>query len=78
MKNRDKEKLLTKEDLQEVSQHRFFVVMTMEQRIQVRKNMEEMKERHDDIKLNLSKVLRKVMLDYMNDDEFLKYIGLIE
>jgi len=78
MKNRDKEKLLTKEELQEVSQHRFYVVMTLEQRIKVRKNMEELKERHKNINLSMSEVLRKVMLEYMNDDKFLKYIDVIE
>jgi len=71
------EKELTEKDLAQVDQHTFYVNMTLKERLQVRDNMDKMRERHNDIKLNQSKVLRKVLIEYMNDDEFLKYIGLL-
>jgi len=72
------EDLLTDEDLAKVEQHTFYVNMTLKERLKVRDNMEQIKMRHDDIKLNQSKVLRKVLIEFMNDDDFLKYIGVIK
>ncbi len=74
MSMRGKEKLLTEEDLDEVTQHRFYISMSLRNRLKVRDNMEELKEKYD---LSQSAVLRKVMLEFMNDEEFLKYIGVL-
>lgn len=68
---------LSEEELSKVDQHRFYVNMTLKERLQVRDNMDALRERHNDIKLNQSKVLRKVMIEFMNDDDFLQYIGLL-
>jgi lipid II:glycine glycyltransferase (peptidoglycan interpeptide bridge formation enzyme) len=68
---------LTEEELSKIDQHRFYVNMSLKERLQVRDNMDALRERHNDIKLNQSKVLRKVMIEFMNDDDFLRYIGLL-
>ncbi|OHE09364.1 MAG: hypothetical protein A2513_04345 [Sulfurimonas sp. RIFOXYD12_FULL_33_39] len=67
--------LLTKEDLAKVSEHRFYFRMSLEERMRIRDNMNNLKSKHE---LSMSEVLRKVMLEYMNDDEFLRFIGLLE
>ena len=74
MSMKSKEKLLTEEELNEVTQHRFYISMSLKSRLKVRDNMEELKEKYN---ISQSKVLRKVMLEYMNDEEFLKYIGIL-
>jgi len=69
-----KEALLTEEELNKVEQHRFYISMSLRERIKIRKNMEELKEKHN---ISQSALLRKVMIEYMNDEEFLKYIGIL-
>ncbi len=78
MTQAEKEALLTEEDLSKVTEHRFYITMSLRDRLKVRDNMEDMKKRHKGKALTMSKVLRKVMLEYMNDDEFLEYIGILE
>jgi len=68
----------TEEELETTDQYRFYINMTLRQRLKARDNMEDLKTRHDNIKLNQSKVLRKVILEYMNDDDFLRYIGILK
>lgn len=71
------EKLLTDEDLAKVVQFRFYVNMTLKERLQVREKMDNLRERHNNIKLNQTKVLRKVLIELLDDDEFLKSIKLL-
>lgn len=52
----------------------FYVAMTDEERELTRANMKKLKDKHD---VTMSAVLRKVMIEYMNDDKFLKFIGVI-
>jgi len=69
------EELLTDEDLAKMSEHRFYFNMSLKDRLKIRNNMEALKAKHN---ISMSKVFRKVMLDFMDNDEFLKYIELID
>jgi len=55
-------------------EYKFFVAMTEEERETIRKNMENLRKEH---KITLSALLRKVMIEHMNNEDFLKYIGLL-
>ena len=69
----DKEKLLTDEELDHKSEHRFYVKMRLRDRIQIRDNMDKFKIKY---KSSLSEVLRKVMLEHLDDEEFIEYLGI--
>ena len=69
------EDLLTDEDLAKFSEHRFYVNMSLKDRLKIRDNMETLKKKHN---ISQSEVFRTVMIKFMNDDEFLKYIGLLD
>ncbi len=66
---------LTDEDLAKLKEHRFYVTMSLKDRLAIRDNMQNLKTKHD---ISLSKLFRKVMLEFMNDDDFLRYIGLLK
>lgn len=78
MAQEEKEALLTEDDLSSVTEHRFYITMSLRERLKVRDNMADMRKRHRKIGLSMSAVLRKVMLEYMNDDDFLEYIGVLD
>ena len=75
MTRKEKEALLTEEDLANVTEHRFYVNMSLSDRLKIRDNMLKMKKEH---RVPMTEFLRVIMLKYMNDDEFLKYVGLIK
>ena len=70
-----KDNLLTDDELEAISEHRFYFSMSLRDRIKIRDNMESLRKKH---RISMSKLFRKVMLEYMNDDEFLKLIGLLD
>lgn len=53
----------------------FYIRLTDEERMQVRENMERLKDEHG---ISMSAVLRKVLLEHMNSDDFLRFIGVKE
>ncbi len=71
MTTEDKEALLTKEDLDKVSEHRFYFTMSLRHRIRIRRNMQSLKKKHD---ISLSDVFRKVMLKGITDADFVESI----
>jgi len=75
MTQEEKEALLTEDDLKKISEHRFYVNMSLKDRLEIRKNMEQLRAEH---KIYMSDVLKTVMLKYMNDKDFLNFIGLLE
>lgn len=56
------------------TEYKFFVAMTDEEREKIKKNMLELRKTHN---ITLSKLLRKVMIEHMNDEEFLRFIKLL-
>ena len=74
MKAGQKRVSLSDEDLEKEREFAFYVNMTLIEREEIRKNMKKLKS---EIKIPMSRVLKKVLLEHMNDKEFLKYINLL-
>ena len=53
----------------------FYIAMDQNERETTRDNMKRLRKEY---KISMSEVLRKVMIEHMNDEEFLKFIGLID
>lgn len=53
----------------------FYIAMNDKEREITRDNMKKL---HSDYNLTMSEVLRTVMIKYMNDEDFLKFLGLVE
>lgn len=64
----------TEEELSKVSEHRFFVKMSLKNRLKIKRNMDRLRAEH---RVTLSDVLRKVMLERLNDENFLKDLGVL-
>ncbi len=52
----------------------FYIAMDQSEREITRENMKRLRK---DYKISMSEVLRKVMIEHMNDEDFLKFIGLV-
>lgn len=53
----------------------FYIAMNDKEREITRDNMKKL---HSDYNLTMSEVLRTVMIKHMNDEDFLKFLGLVE
>ena len=71
MTKEQKETLLDKEDMEKVSEHRFYFKMSLRNRIRIRKNMEQLRKRRG---LSMSEVFRIVMLKAIKDDDFIEIL----
>lgn len=73
MTREERESLLTKEDLDKVSEHRFYVSMSLRRRLKIRKSMKELRKKYN---ITLSEVLLEVMEIKIKDDDFIKSLKL--
>jgi len=74
MGNGHKKVARTESELDEDKEFSFYVTMTYREREEVRKKMRILKSK---IKIPMSTVIKKVLIEHLDDEEFLKYINLL-